>query len=406
MKKTGIYKGEMPVPLLSFLGTCVYGDLEAHYLGLDEAARDELERLGRRFGFEPWFYRYLYRILPDGKRADYQKIYQARQAAALIGARELNRLFGVLSANGLRFVPVKGADLAYRLYPEPALRYYSDWDILFHPDDCARALDILAEDGWKVPPKYSDGHDAVIKTTMYHFSPHVRGNNTVEPHFTLSNFNGVDPLEIWEYTAEFPGGRGQRILSPELNLLMLVRHAASNSYFHASLPKLLTDAAMVLTHEKPDFTVLRAMASRWGLPYPGDLLAAFPEFFPPEVIAGFDADAEKAARFRALFELRGRLDEKKGIAVILTRFQAGGATASGLWGHLRTCGNLGMRRRYDLPKHGAWGRVILAYLHYSFTRAWCVAYTWIRRDHELSDYCRMVESVESGGESGRMRKNA
>ena len=399
-------KGDMPVPLLAFLGACVYGDPEAHYRSLDEAARDELECLVSRFGFEPWFYRYLYRILPEGKRAGYQKIYQARQAEALIRERELKRLFGVLSGKGLRFVPVKGADLAYRLYPEPSLRYYGDWDILFHPDDCARALDVLAEDGWKAPGKYTDDHDAVMKTANHHFSPHFRGKNILEPHFTLSNFRGVDPLEIWAHTMECPGDCGHRILSPELNLLLLTRHAASASYFHASLPKLLTDTAMILIWEKPDFAGLRAMSSRWGLPYPGDLLAAFPEFYPPETIAAFGADAEKSARFRALFEMRCKLGERKAREVLLTRFQTGSSAGRDLWRILRTWGPLGMRRRYDLPKHGAWGRLIRAYLHYFFTRTWGAARTWIRRDHDLLDYCRMVDALESVGESGRMQNNA
>ena len=402
---TIILEGEMPVPLLAFLGACVYGDPEAHYSGLNEASRDELERMVLRFSLEPWFYRYLYRILPEKKRTEYQAVYQARQAAALIRERELKRLVGVLSKNGLRFVPIKGADLAYRLYPAPGLRNYDDWDILFHPDDCARALDVLAGDGWKIPRRHMDEHNAAIKTTKHHFSPHIRGKNTLEPHFTLSNFAGVDPLEIWAYTAECPGCPGQHVLSPEMNLLMLGRHAASISYYHACLPKLLTDAAMILTREKPDFAVLHTMSSRWGLLYPGDLFAAFPEFFPPETVAAFDADAEKTARFRALFELRDKLDRKKPVEVLLTRFQTSETMRGSFWDYLRTWSNVGMRKRYDLPKHGAWGRVIQAYLHYFFIRTWDVARTWIRRDRDLLDYCRMVDSLESGQNSDRMQKN-
>lgn len=401
-----ILKGGMPIPLLSFLGACVYGDPEAHYRSLDEAARNELERLALNFGFEPWFYRYLYRILPEEKRAHYQKIYQGRQAAALIREQELKRLFSVFSANCLRFVPIKGADLAYRLYPEPALRYYCDWDVLFHPDDCSRALDVLAEDGWKIPPRYTDARGAAIKTAGHHFSGHFRGERALEPHFTLSNFKGVDPLEIWAYTKECPGGCGHCIFSPELNLLMLARHAASASYFHASLPKLLTDAAMILNREKPDFAMLRAMSSRWRMPYPGDLFAAFPEFFPPGTVAEFEADAARAARFRALFELRGKLGEKNEREVSLTRFQTGNRPAREIWGRLRTYAPLGMRRRYELPKHGAWGRLIHAYLHYFFTLTGDIVRTWIRRDHDLLAYCRMVDSLESCEGSDPDAKNA
>ena len=172
----------------------------------------------------------------------------------------LERLRGIFRKSGLRFVLIKGADLAYRLYPEPALRLYGDWDIWFHPDDCENALKVLKEDGWKIPKLFSDEHEEAIKTTTHHFSTHVREGHLLEPHFSLANFNRIDPLNLWSYTVEGPHGGGERVLSPELNLLMLTRHAASMSYFHANLPKLLADASVVMKKEKVDFEKLRLMA--------------------------------------------------------------------------------------------------------------------------------------------------
>ena len=195
------------------------------------------------------------------------------------------------------------------------MRTFGDWDIWFHPDDCERALAVLAEDGWKIPELYSDRNDAAFKTAQHHFSPHIRGQNTLEPHETLPNFSGIDPHELWDYTVEYPAGNGQRILSPEMNLLMLTRHAASQSYYHARIPKLLTDAAMVM-REDVDFVRLHELAGRLRLPYPGDLLAAFPEFFPEEEIRKFQADPAKTAEFRAIFEMRGRLGEPDHVEIL------------------------------------------------------------------------------------------
>jgi hypothetical protein len=141
----------IPIPLLPFLGACLYGDAAAYYGGLNDAERAELETQGRTFGLFAWFYRYLYNILPAEKRADYRKIYQAQQMKAIMGGQELKRLYGALVKHELRFVPVKGADLAYRLYPDTALRTFCDWDIWFHPDDCERALAVLKEEGWRIP---------------------------------------------------------------------------------------------------------------------------------------------------------------------------------------------------------------------------------------------------------------
>ena len=267
-KNTNCYY-EIPVSLLRFLGECMYGDPAAYYSCLNEAGRAELDAQRRTFGMTAWFYRYLSSVLPKEKCLAYQKVYQARQVKAMLGARELKRLYGVLASHGLRFVPMKGADLTYRLYPDAALRNFFDWDIWFHPDDCERALAVLAEDGWKVPEYYSMDRELVRSTGAHHFPAHVRGQYKIEPHFMFANFGEIAPQEIWRKAIDYPGGDGQRVLSPEMNLLMLTRHAASISYYHAQLPKLLTDAAIVIQKERVKFDELRELAQSWNLPYSG-----------------------------------------------------------------------------------------------------------------------------------------
>ena len=290
--------------------------------------------------------------------------------------------------------PIKGADLAYRLYPDAALRAFCDWDIWFHPDDCERALAVLSEDGWNVPKYYSDDHDAVRRSEAHHYSPFVRGRYAVEPHFTLANFEGIDLHEMWDKTAEYPSGDGQRILTPEMNLLMLARHAASRSYYHAQIPKLLVDAAMVMRQEKADFAKLRSMAAHWHLPYPGDLLAAFPEFFPADVMAQFGADPKKTADFRRLFELRGSLGETENVALLLSRFEAQGRVTGGILKHIMSHSPETIRLVYHLPKHGAWGRVAWSYVCWFWTRSQRAA-AWLHRDAKLRDYARMADELES-----------
>ena len=387
------YDYSIPSHLLRFLGTCVYGDVSAYYAALNESERTELEKQGKQYGVTTWFYRYLYDLLPDEKRAEYRKTYQMRQLKAIADAQELKRLYRVLTGHGLRFVPIKGADLAYRLYPDAALRPYGDWDIWFHPDDCERALVVLAEDGWTVPKFYSVDHESVRKSGAHHFSPHVRGQNTIEPHFTLSNFNDADTREMWEYTAKYPDGDGQRVLSPEMNLLMLARHAASRSYYHARIPKLLTDAAMVIKGPV-DFAVLRGLSDRWRLPYPGDLLAAFPEFFPEEAVAAFEADPAKAAEFRSIFELRASLGEQETVSLLLNRYEVRGSFFESIGKHIRSHTPTKMRCIYHLPDHGAWGRVAWAYVQWFWTRS-LRARAWIRHNPKLQDYARTIEALES-----------
>ena len=393
-KNTG-YDYGIPTSLLRFLGACVYGDAAAYYGGLNEAERAELEAQGKSFGMTTWVYRYLSNVLPEKKNMAYQEIYQTRQAKALIGARELKRLYGVLASHGLRFAPIKGADLTYRLYPDAALRNFGDWDIWFHPDDCEQALAVLAEDGWEVPENCIRDHEAVRSSGAHHFSPHIRRHHKIEPHFTLANFKEIAPIEMWDYTLDYPDGDGQRVLSPEMNLLMLTRHAATKSYYHAQLPKLLTDAAIIMQKEKVDFDKLHAMAQRWNLPYSGDLLAAFPEFFPSDEIADFKADSKKVEAFRKIFETRGRLGEQENSAILLSRYEVSGQIVGGVMKHIKTHTPSKMRLIYHLPKHGAWGRVVLAYATWFWTRTWR-ARIWMRRNPVLLEYAHIVETAESG----------
>ena len=394
-QKNTSYDYGIPTSLLRFLGACVYGDSVAYYGGLNEAERAELDVQGKTFGMTAWFYRYLSKLLPEEKKPEYQKIYRIRQIEAMIGARELKRLYGVLASHGLRFVPIKGADLAYRLYPDAALRVFCDWDIWFHPDDCGRALAVLAEDGWEVPEVSSTNLAVDQIKGRHHFLGHVRGRYRIEPHFSLANFEKIAPDEMWSRTLDYPDGDGQRVLSPEMNLLMLTRHAASKLYFHAHLPKLLTDAAMVMKNEEVNFDKLRELANEWNLPYSGDLLAAFPEFFPSDLIAEFRADSKKAEAFRQIFETRGRLGKQETATLLLSRYELRGQIAGGLMMHIRAHTPSKMRLVYHLPPHGVWGRVLWAYVCWFWTRTWRVR-SWIRRDPVLREYAYKVETAESG----------
>ena len=385
----------VPADLLRFLGACVYGDAAAYYRALADTARAALEREACAFIQQAWLYRFLYDELPEERRAKYRKVYQLRQAQAAQGAHAIRQCFDELSARGLRFAPIKGADLTWRIYPDAALRHGNDWDVWFHPDDCEKALDALAETGWQVPVHYTDRNGAVARTAQHHYSPHVRGQYTLEPHYTLANFDGIDPRELWAHTTEMSDGGGRHALTPELNLLMLARHAASQSYYHAQLPKLLTDAAMVMRHDDVDFAKLRAMSDRWRLPYPGDLLAAFPEFFPSEIVAKFGADPEKTALFRAIFEARGKLGEPNTTKLAVLRSRQKGTASSFIVNHVLSRSPHRIRAQYHLPRHGAWGRLCLSYLDYFWSRSCRVISVLLGGHRRLKDYCRLVESAES-----------
>ena len=63
-------------------------------------------------------------------------------------ARELARLAGVLSRQSIEVIVFKGPVLALQAWGDVALRQFNDLDLLVHPADAARAVEVLIADGY------------------------------------------------------------------------------------------------------------------------------------------------------------------------------------------------------------------------------------------------------------------
>ncbi len=385
---------KIPNDLLLFLGACIYNDPVEYYNSLSPAEQVLLDQQGKNYGMTAWFYRYLRGFLPAPQEKKYQTDYQKCAAISIRTHLELKRFYHIFSNQQIRFVTIKGADLAYRLYPDPALRKFGDFDVWFHPDDCERALIALEVDGWDAPIRYAEKKHPKKKETEHHFYPHRRNGFIIEPHYTLANFEGISPRVLWNYTTDYPSGNGQRILSPEMNLLMLMRHAASKSSFHAQLPKLLTDAALVVQKETIDFSKLHEMTAKWRLPYPGNLLAAFPEFFPKKQIESFEADPAETNKFRRLFEKRGQLDAQNNATITFSKLKTNRNILEGLLRIICSVDVSMIRYIYHLPREGAWMQVIWAFIRYFISRSRRLLKAASRVNLALQEYNTIVKEVE------------
>jgi hypothetical protein len=140
------------------------------------------------------------------------------------------------------------------------------------------------------------------------------------------------------------------------------------------------------------------MAGNWNLPYSGDLLAAFPEFFPSSVISEFKADIEKTGVFRKIFEIRGSLGKQEAATLLLSRYEIRGKIACGMIKHIAAHSPGRMRVLYRLPEHGARGRLLRAYFNWFWTRL-CGVRPWMRRNPVLRKYAHFVEAAESSQNS-------
>jgi hypothetical protein len=79
-----------------------------------------------------------------------------RQAAMELAQRvELRRLVVAMRTKGLDMLLMKGASLAYDVYPDPAWRVRSDVDLLIRPADRAKVRACLEELGFRSEPEVS-----------------------------------------------------------------------------------------------------------------------------------------------------------------------------------------------------------------------------------------------------------
>lgn len=111
----------------------------------------------------------------------------------LILSRELGRLLGRFREAGIPLIPLKGPVLAEALYPDPALRPFSDLDLLIRHQDLLRADGLLHELGCRrVADAHSWSFDVAYDTqTLYEAPPGVR----VDLHWGLMN----DPRYRWDH---------------------------------------------------------------------------------------------------------------------------------------------------------------------------------------------------------------
>lgn len=253
-----------------------------NYFSIEKAELLERNHLG---AFAYWSFQKSEINLP----ASFSKEFRVASSRQFAQQCEAGRLFSLLEDAMIPFVPIKGADLAFRIYPEAALRPFVDWDIWVQPHDLKRFLDFLKKEGWICPAEaYSDHHAGVRSKDKFH----------IEPHFSLPNFPDIATEDLWQLTRPVAGKKAQRELSPELNLIMLFQHNAICHFQSTHVVKLLLDTEFLLRHSPVDWALVAKYTGKWKLPHPGMLFDAFPEFFKVRCNSGvnFPRNAVSALR--------------------------------------------------------------------------------------------------------------
>jgi hypothetical protein len=189
---------------------------------------------------------------------------QGRLRAAFL-RRELELVVGAFADRGVEPVVLKGAETAYRYFPDPATRPTADLDLLVAPRDLRGAEDALRSLGFT--------QDEVLVPQRGHWLPAVRGRVRslemadagnpwhVDLHVSLdrrqapgivSSLGAVDPAAAEPWAAL---RRAARVLPQPLHLAHLALHASSDFYM---LPMIrLVELVLVARRD------YRGRAERW-----------------------------------------------------------------------------------------------------------------------------------------------
>jgi hypothetical protein len=248
--------------------------------------------------------------VPDDVRRRLTVAVAASAARHLLMTRELGVVLRHLAAAGIEVIVLKGPVLAETVYPHPALRPFSDLDVLVRPADRLRADGALRALGHqRVADEHSWEFDVAYDgATLYETPAGVR----IDLHWALLTeprfvWNGGE-TEIWDRAVPITvAGQAARGLGREDLVLYLAAHLA----VHHALAGLLRawDVALLLEREGGalDWAVLLARAARWRVRHALFFVLlgareAFAAPVPPQVIARLRPAGPRAALLGALVE--------------------------------------------------------------------------------------------------------
>lgn len=204
--------------------------------------------------------------LPAAVRDVLSAAYRRNALQELRRAAELRRIDGALAGAGIGFLVLKGPVLAATVYPDRAARTMTDLDFLIAGEEMDRAMRVLEQAGYRVPPQFAGAELAAGDAPpLIHDEP---GGPSVELHAMLDSL----PDERAAFAAMRPSARrvdvGHGLVVPALERGELFAHVAAHvsrhHRFEGELRSLL-DIALLLRHEELDWDTRLAEWDRRGI---------------------------------------------------------------------------------------------------------------------------------------------
>lgn len=148
---------------------------------------------------------------------------------------EFIKITDLLISRGLKFIPLKGPVLSYRIYGDATVRRYCDLDLLMDLPAVLTARDLLKEIGYEPNgyqlPVNRTGHKIVFNHVHHILLRNSLSGLTVELHWRLFQtppvpFRRLQGLVEENLTELQFAGRSLDVLSQEFELLYLIMHGS------------------------------------------------------------------------------------------------------------------------------------------------------------------------------------
>ena len=171
---------------------------------------------------------------------------RCEQSVEMARHAELGRVVSAFGRAGVRMLLFKGAALAYTHYPHPRLRPRNDTDVLIHPDDRARAFEILQDCGYAASTMVD--REAIFTQRSFYRRGVGSILHAIDLHWRVTNralFRRVLSFdELWTDSVEVPTIAGGRAFSGVHALLLACMHPVA--HHHCEWPLVwLFDLALI-----------------------------------------------------------------------------------------------------------------------------------------------------------------
>ncbi len=356
------------------------GRLSSWCFGEADAATAKAEERGIELPDHPLVRAVAYRFDPETYRA-FQGDYRAAAMRELPQRFAMERLAGIFDKAGVRFAPIKGADIAVNYYPDPALRIRCDLDVLIHPDDLETAERLARADGWRQTATYE--HE-------FHRPVLVKQNVHLELHYNLPDVGDEHVAYLWEQLIREPGTTSRYRLPPELTALLVFDHARLHKWLTGVVA--LADLGFMLGKVKSlDWAKIDELADRFGVAAPQAFFHAFAGFFPARYLPEDAPPPEELRRaLRTAVHAQLNFNGHRELVMGLDRF-------SRAWWSKRLQGFRPsvVRYTYHLPPRGSFFRLLGGYLRMIGDKSELALRALTHRDDEKLAALDAINRVEA-----------